>query len=307
MRRRDPFADSSGVGADRRPAHLRDRAHGAAEERRLGDDVRRRAGHHLGDRDDRWIEGVDAPGHHRLEGQHDLGGHGDRVEGGMRRGGVSAAAADGDSQRVGRRQHRTRADIDRARFEEGRDVERECGARPLASRSVEEALLEHEPRTVEALLARLEHQQDPAGPHSAPVDEEPRRAKQHRDMGVVSARVHPTVVLGREFETGLLGQRQRVHVGAQEDRGAWTCAFDHGHDRPERDARDRVESEGPDGLHDDALRLGQREPHLRYPMQQTPLRDHLGEDLARGAEADGRADQRSASPEYGTAARCGRA
>jgi len=39
-------------------------------------------------------------------------------------------------------------------------------------------------------------------------------AGQHRHVGVVPAGVHPVRVARRERQPGLLGHRQRVHVGA---------------------------------------------------------------------------------------------
>ena len=77
---RDSLADAPDIGSDRDPPRLGDRPHRAAEEGGLGDDVGRRPGHDLGDRDDRRIERVDATGDHQLQGEDDLGGHGDRVD-----------------------------------------------------------------------------------------------------------------------------------------------------------------------------------------------------------------------------------
>ena len=63
----------------------------------------------LGDRDDRRIEHVDPPGDHRLEGEHDLGGDRDRIDGAVRRRGVTAAPADRDPKGVARRRASARA------------------------------------------------------------------------------------------------------------------------------------------------------------------------------------------------------
>ena len=54
--------------------------------------------------------------------------------------------------------------------------------------------------------------------------EQARRADEHRDVRVVPARVHRAVDVAREFEAGVLGHRQRVHVGAQQDDGRIVAA-----------------------------------------------------------------------------------
>jgi hypothetical protein len=55
---------------------------------------------------------------------------------------------------------------------------------------VQQALVEHVPRTVKTLLAGLEHQQHPPGQIRALLGQQPRGGGQHRDVGVVPAGVH---------------------------------------------------------------------------------------------------------------------
>ena len=85
-------------------------------------------------------------------------------------------------------------------------------------RDVEEALVEHEASAVLALLAGLEHEQHPAGELAGTVGEQAGGADEHRRVGVVPAGVHLVVVLRGEVEPGVLGERQRVHVAAQQHR-----------------------------------------------------------------------------------------
>ena len=163
-------------------------------------------------------------------------------------------------------------------------MERERAARSLAARLVEQPFLEHEPGAVKALLAGLEHQEDAAGPRRSLLDEQPCGAEQHRDVRVVPAGVHPAVMFRGELEPGLLGQRQGVHVGPQQDGRPGPAAFDGRHDGADGDAGDGIEPESADRVEDDGLRPRQLQADLRDPMQSTPQRDHLGEDLACGVK-----------------------
>jgi hypothetical protein len=96
-------------------------------------------------------------------------------------------------------------------------VEPERGVRPAVA--VEEPFLDHQARAVVALLARLEHEDDPPGQLPTTRREHARGADQHRHVGVVAARVHGAIDLGGERQARLLPQRQRVHIRAQQDRG----------------------------------------------------------------------------------------
>ena len=102
----------------------------------------------------------------------------------MRRRGVAAAAADGRADRVRGGQERTRPQGDRARRVVRADVDRERPRHAAgAVRAVlQQALLDHEAGAVVALLARLEHQQDPSGQrrHAAPRAGAPPRAASRR-------------------------------------------------------------------------------------------------------------------------------
>ena len=144
--------------------------------------------------------------------------------------------------------------------------------------SLEQPLLEHEPRAVVALLARLEHQQDPARERVPPLREQARRAQEHRDVGVVAAGVHHARQLGREREPRVLGEGQGVHVGAEEDRGTRPRALDHrDHRRVVTPGRPSM-PERPRATRGSRLRLRQLEAPFRAPVQPPADVDDVGED-----------------------------
>jgi hypothetical protein len=64
-----------------------------------------------------------------------------------------------------------------------------------------------------------EDQRDGAPPPRVPgvQREDQRGADQHRDVRIVAAGVHHALHLGREVEAGLLMDRERIHVRAQQD------------------------------------------------------------------------------------------
>ena len=178
------------------------------------------AGVEAADRDDDGVEHVELPGHHRLQREHHLAGGGDRVRGPVRLGGVPAAPVHGDRDLVGRGQHRARPGGEHpARELVRRHVQGVGRDRALAGR-VEHALADHVPGAGVALLARLEHEDHRAGQVGLPRREQLRGAGQHGRVQVVTAGVHRARHRRRVRQPGLLGDRQRVHVAAQQ------------HDRP---------------------------------------------------------------------------
>ena len=93
-------------------------------------------------------------------------------------------------------------------------MEREGGFGP----GVEQAVLDHMARAVEALFARLEHEAHLPCHIFVPPRQYARRACEHRGVRVVSAGMHATGNGGGEFESGVLIHGQRVHVAAQQHR-----------------------------------------------------------------------------------------
>ena len=255
---------------------LGDRSHRAEQVRRLGDDVARGAGLDLCDGDHRRIEDVHAAGDERLERLHDLAGDRNRIEAVVRRGGVAAFAAHGDLDRIARREHRPGPRGDDAGRLAVRDVQRE-GARRRCG-AVEQALLQHHARAVVALLARLEHEQHRARQLRAPSRQHARGADQHRHVRVVAARVHRPVDLGRERQARRLAQRQRVHVGPQENRRTRPAARQSRDHRRRALTRARLEPEAIERLQHGRLRARQREADLGMTMDAAPQLDGVGGD-----------------------------
>ena len=150
-----------------------------------------------------------------------------------------------------------------------------------ARRHVEQALVEHEPGAVVALLAGLEHEQHPTGDLVAALAQQVGGARQHRGVGVVTAGVHAPLDVRGEVEPGVLGHRQGIHVAAQQHRRARLRPLEQRHDAARRlVGRDR-----------------QRQPlqRLQHPLtgdrqvvaqlgplvQRAPQRDRVAEQILR--------------------------
>ena len=84
--------------------------------------------------------------------------------------------------------------------------------------TVEHAFLDHRRGTAKPLLPRLEHEADSPGQSLALPSEHACRPNEHRDVSIVAAGVGPIRVLRRERLAGLLGHRERIGVGPQQDR-----------------------------------------------------------------------------------------
>ncbi len=216
------------------------------------------------------VEDVEAPRDHRLQRGDHLRGRGDRVLGAVRRRAVTALAADHDREVAAGRHHRAGpAEELGVGIHRGEDVHavRRVGA---PSRRVEHALLDHHAGAVPALLAGLEHQHHVAAQVVAVLGEQPGAADQARGVQVVPAGVHRAVG-GRELEPGLLGDGQRVHVGAQQHRlrvglVAGPAAQHRGH-RGGVGAGGDLQAEAVELLEHLLLRARQVEPDLRGAVQ----------------------------------------
>ncbi len=122
----------------------------------------------------------------------------------------------------------------------------------------EQPFVQHERRAAalafrHAFLRRLEHEQHPAGQPVAELDQHFGDAHQDRRVGVVTAGVHDADGAAAKFsghrrakrQVGLLRDRQRVHVGAQQDRRPGQRPLDDGDDAGVRDAGAHVETQRP--------------------------------------------------------------
>ena len=120
---------------------------------------------------------------------------------------------------------------------------------PASGLGVERAGVDHHARAAgDLLLARLEEEADAAAQLVANRVEDLRRAEERGRVRVVPAGVHRAVVLRDEVERVLLADRQRVHVGAEGERGAGLRAPNRCDDARLRDAR----------LHGHAVEIAQR-------------------------------------------------
>jgi len=167
-----------------------------------------------------------------LQREHGGCGARNRVDRGMRRGAVAASARDLDVEFVGGRVDYARGKPDRAGGQPAVDVQHR---NRIDVRIVHRARLDHRERAARAFFRRLEEQHDVAAELLALRDEHARRAQEHRGVRVVAAGVH----LAGNFRTkrfaAALGQRQRIHVGAQTRNGPAPAAHD-AHDACLRDA-----------------------------------------------------------------------
>ena len=275
----DALGDAPQFVVHLRARALRHRADRPEDRGRLGDHVARRAGGDLGDRDDRWIEHVDATRHHRLDRLHDRAGDRNRIERLVRRRRVSATAGDDDVQRVGRRHRGTAAQTHDAAARHRRDVQREgTGDRAagVGRRVVEQPFFEHEAGAVEPFLAGLEHEEHPTGEISTAIAQQAGRAGEHRHVGVVPAGVHRPVDRALVRQPRVLRHRQRVHVAAQQHRRPRLRPFEHGHDARHLLAGAHRERQRRQGLEDPVARVRELQADLGPGMQRAAQAHRLG-------------------------------
>ena len=164
----------------------------------------------LAHRDHGRLEWAHVAAHDGLQALHDGGTRKHGVGALVGHGSVGAPAGDVDAPPVGRRHARPGLDGDLA----GHDVAPDVRA-VHAVHALEHAGGNHGLGAVAALLGRLEHEADFAFKLVFHADEKLGRAEQHCDVAVVAAGVHEALVLGGEGLARLLGDGQRVEVGAQ--------------------------------------------------------------------------------------------
>lgn len=86
--------------------------------------------------------------------------------------------------------------------------------------AIEYARADHELGALAVFLAGLENDANLAVDVIGHVAQNLQRAEHHGDMAVVTAGVHAALVDAGELLAGLLGDRQGVDVGAQQDAAA---------------------------------------------------------------------------------------
>ena len=136
---------------------------------------------------------------------------------------MRADAGEADVEAVGARHHRPAVDGEGPRLHAWPVVHAE---HRLHREALEEAVGDHRRRAALALLGGLEDQVDRAV-EVAPRGERLGRAEQHGGVAVVAAGVHAAVHGRFVRELVALGDRQRVHVGAQADRAQAAAAAHH--------------------------------------------------------------------------------
>jgi hypothetical protein len=134
----------------------------------------------------------------------------------------------------------------------------------LGSRILEHAFFHHQRSAAffsgrRTFLGRLEDELHGAGKLRAHRGEHRRDAKLNSRVQVVSARVHHADLLTeihaanlrRERQPSLLGDRERIHVGANRDDRSRTSSLQQRHDAVMRDARLDLEPELPQVVGDE--------------------------------------------------------
>ena len=191
----------------------------------------------------------------------------------MRHRRMAALAGDDDVELVDRRHDRTRRDGDLGRRHAGDIVERED---PVEGKPLEHAVGDHRLGAGPSLFGRLEDQHHGAG-EAARGGEIPRRAEEHRHVAVVAAGMH----LPRHFRTpgrrSGLGDRQRVHVGAERDPRTVAVPDDRDHAGPADAGRDLVDAEPAEELGHRRRGLVLLIGELRPAMERPPPGDHVGQ------------------------------
>ena len=187
----------------------------------------------------------------------------------MRLRGMAAEPAHDDVEAVGRRHDRTGP---RARLAERQLRPVVQGVDRIAREAIEQALLDHHARAALAFLGRLEDEMH--GAVEAPCARELlRRAEQHRGVAVVPAGVMHARVAARVWRAPELGDRQRVHVGAQADAARAAAVAQSAHHASAREAFVHLQPEQAQRRRDDARGAPLLEPQLRVRMQ-VPAQGH---------------------------------
>ena len=257
-------------------------ADGGGELRRVRDDVAGLRGFELSDRDDDGIEDVEGPTGHRIQGQHHLGERRHGVAGRLRLAAVSARPVDGQVE-VGEAGHERPALRREATSNVGFDVDA-VGRDDRDSGGLEHALGDHRLGPAFDLLGGLEHEDDRPGDLLAVSREQACGTDESRRVQVVTARVHIPVLRG-EVEAGVLDDRQRVHVPAQQHRGPGFPALEDGHHRGERLPRGDLKSQPGELIEHRPLREGKVESQFGVRVQLPSQGNEIAEvALSFGAE-----------------------
>ena len=132
----------------------------------------------------------------------------------------------------------------------------------------------------QTLFARLEHEHDVAVELVAVRAKQAGRADEHRGVQVVTTGVHGAMMRGLKMSTGIFEIRfddgQRVHVAAQEDYRAGSCAPQDRRDRGQALAGADLQRQCGDRGEHALLSPRQVEPDLRNSVQVTTQSGEVG-------------------------------
>ena len=259
----DAVSDALYAGHDLASGRLAYGAKRSFDDRDFGDHIGRGAGRDLGHGKDRWIEGVDRPGDHRLERSDHLGRNRNRVERQVWHRRVATPAAYNDLERVGRC-HEGSAPC---RYPTSGCVWCDVESEGCVD-AFEYALVDHERGPGKSLFARLKHEPDRAAELIASCCQVVCGANEHRRVGIVATRVHGALNFRGEVQASVFRHRQRIHVAAKQDRGAGTIAK-VGCDGCGRRTCGDVEAESRKPVENGRLSFGEIEPEFGVTMKLT--------------------------------------
>ena len=186
VRRGDPGRQRNQLRMQGDPIVRRQRAQRALYRHAIGNDVVGGAGVDFGNRHHHWVGHRKAACDHCLDRGDDFAGDRHRVERLMRHRGMAAAPLDRHFEPISRRHQRAGPPRHQSVRAVGHDMQRKRGI----GQRIKQAVIEHEPRAVKALFARLKHEHHIARKTVAACAQHMRCARQHRRMGVMAARMH---------------------------------------------------------------------------------------------------------------------
>src|SRR6185312_1450882 len=231
------LGDAGGHAADRGQNALADLflvgAHGEEQGGRVGDDVVFGAGLDRAHRHHRLIEGRGFAADDGLERHHELGGGDDRVLAGLGKRSVGAAPVQRDRDRGGAGHGVAGRHAHMSGGEAGGVVQGDDHV-GLGKAGVD-VVGEQGVGAVDGLLGGLAHENQRAVPLAAQPHHGAGGAEQHGHVDVVAAGVHygdggSVVALGGDMagvgQSGLFGDRERVELAADPERGAGSVAQD---------------------------------------------------------------------------------
>lgn len=267
-------------------------AHRAGEVGRAGDNVARGAAVQFADGDDGGFVGANLARDDGLQGVDDFGGNHNGVVAALGHGAMARGAADINAEPVGVCHARTGLAAHGAGIDLAPDV-RGIGTVD----AIEYARADHELGALAVFLAGLENDANLAVDVIGHVAQNLQRAEHHGDMAVVAAGMHAALVDAGELLAGLLGDRQGVDVGAQQDAAARRAilAVGIGRGAAKRRHQARLERTLVGDIHGVELvgDVGSRallgKAQLRVLMEVPALLDDIGFKLG-GDILDGRGD-----------------